>query len=305
MHIYLPIAGLSVNVLVVLGIGGAVGMLSGMFGVGGGFLMTPLLIFIGIPPAVAVATGANQILASSVSGVIGHWRRGNVDLRMGMALLVGGVGGSSAGVWVYSYLRGIGQIDLVISLCYVVLLGTVGTLMLIESARTFLRRRRHEPPAKRHVHTWLHRLPFKVRFRRSFLYVSVLPPIVIGFLVGVLSAVMGVGGGFILVPAMIYILAMPTLVVIGTSLFQVLFVMADITVLQAVTNQTVDLVLALLLMASGVVGAQLGASAGSRIRADQLRGLLALLVLSVAVKIAFDLLAQPVDPFVISGFGQG
>ncbi len=299
MQIYLPIAEISVNVFVLVGIGGGVGLLSGLFGVGGGFLMTPLLIFVGIPPAVAVATGANQIVASSVSGVLAHWRRGNVDLKMGGALLAGGAFGSTLGVWLFSILRNLGQIDLVINMTYVVFLGIIGGLMLIESANSMLRRRRSKP-RKRHVHTWIHGLPFKVRFRRSYLYISILPPIAVGFFVGVLAAIMGVGGGFIMVPAMIYILGMPTVVVVGTSLFQVIFVMANITLLQSVTNQTVDVVLALLLLVSGVIGAQFGARLGARLRGEQLRGLLALLVLVVCGKIAIDLTIAPSDLFSIA-----
>ena len=215
MQIYLPIAEMSVNVFLILGMGGGVGFLSGLFGVGGGFLMTPLLIFIGIPPAVAVATEANQIVASSVSGVLAHWRRANVDVKMGLTLLVGGIAGSSFGVWLFTILRGLGQIDLVIKLCYVVFLSVIGVLMLSESIRTLMRIKR-QIRRKRHYHYWIHGLPLKMRFRRSRLYISALLPIGIGFLVGVLSAIMGVGGGFIMVPAMIYLLGMPTVVVVGT-----------------------------------------------------------------------------------------
>jgi uncharacterized membrane protein YfcA len=294
MQIYLPIAEISVNVLLILGMGGGVGFLSGLFGVGGGFLMTPLLIFIGIPSPVAVATEANQIVASSVSGVITHWRRGNVDLRMGLALLAGGVIGSSFGVWLFTVLRGLGQIDLVIRLSYVVFLGIIGTLMLAESLRAILRRR-SQTPRKRHHHIWPHGLPLKVRFRRSRLYISVLLPIAIGFVVGILSAIMGVGGGFVMVPAMIYLLGMPTAVVVGTSLFQIIFVTATVTVLHAVNNQTVDVLLALILLSGAVVGAQIGSGAGSKLRGEHLRGLLALLVLAVGVGMAGTLLVTPAD----------
>ena len=298
MQIYLPIAEISVNVFLILGMGGGVGFLSGLFGVGGGFLMTPLLIFIGIPSAVAVATEANQIVASSVSGVLAHWRRGNVDLKMGTALLIGGVIGSTLGVWLFTILRGLGQLDLVIKLSYVVFLGIIGGLMLIESLYAILRRR-SQAPTKRRQHTWLHGLPFKMRFRSSRLYISVLPPILIGFIVGVLSAIMGVGGGFVMVPAMIYLLGMPTSVVVGTSLFQIIFVTANVTILQAASNQTVDVVLALLLLIGAVIGAQFGARFGARLQGEQLRGLLALIVLGVCAKLSYDLIATPIDLFAI------
>ncbi len=296
MQIYLPIAELSVNIFLILGMGGGVGFLSGLFGVGGGFLMTPLLIFIGIPPAVAVATEANQIVASSVSGVLAHWRRGNVDFKMGLVLLVGGVFGSSMGVWLFAFLRDIGHLDLVIKLSYVVFLGTIGALMFIESARAMLRTRRKAPP-KRRTHNWMHGLPFKMRFRRSRLYVSAIMPLAIGFLVGLLAAIMGVGGGFVMVPAMIYLLGMPTAVVVGTSLFQIIFVTANVTVLQAVNTQTVDVVLALLLLVGAVIGAQVGVRMGTKLRGEQLRGLLALMVLGVCTKIGYDLVATPADLF--------
>lgn len=296
MEIYLPIAELSVNALVILGMGGGVGFLSGLFGVGGGFLMTPLLIFIGIPPAVAVGTEANQIVASSVSGVLAHWKRGNVDFKMGSMLLVGGVIGSSFGVWLFTFLRGLGQIDLVIRLSYVVFLSIIGGLMLVESVRAMMRRK-SQTPMRKHHHNWLHGLPFKMRFRRSRLYISALLPIGVGFLVGLLAAIMGVGGGFVMVPAMIYLLGMPTSVVVGTSLFQIIFVTANVTVLQAVNNQTVDIVLALLLLIGGVIGAQFGARFGSRMQGEHLRGLLALIVLAVCFKLTFDLVATPPDLF--------
>ena len=305
MNIYLPIAEMSVNVFLILGLGGGVGFLSGIFGVGGGFLMTPLLMFIGIAPAVAVATEANQIVGSSVSGVLAHMRRRNVDFRMGAVLTIGGFAGSSLGVMLFTFLRGVGQIDLVISLSYVIFLSSVGVLMLAESSRTMWRRAR--PGASRrklHEHTWLHGLPLKMRFRRSRLYISALLPLGIGFCVGVLSAIMGVGGGFIMVPAMIYLLGMPTSVVIGTSLLQIVFVTANVTFLQAVNNQTVDIVLALLLLAGAVIGAQLGTRAGTRLRGEQLRGLLALLVLVVCGKLFFDLVATPQDLFSLGGAGE-
>ena len=295
MDIYLPIAEVSVNVLVILGLGGAVGFLSGLFGVGGGFLMTPMLIFIGIPPAVAVATEANQIVASSVSGVLAHWRRGNVDVRMGLILLIGGFAGSSIGVWLFTLLRGIGQVDLVIRLSFVIFLGIIGLLMFAESLHAMIGRRRGKPATASAARSWRDVLPLKLRFRRSRLYISALLPVSIGFIVGVLSAIMGVGGGFIMVPAMIYILGMPMAVVVGTSLFQIIFVTANVTMLQAVTNQTVDVVLALLLLVGGVIGAQFGVRANALLRGDQLRILLALLVLGVCARLVFDLVAMPSD----------
>ncbi|NIA67491.1 sulfite exporter TauE/SafE family protein [Pelagibius litoralis] len=301
MNIYLPIAEISVNVFLLLGMGGGVGFLSGLFGVGGGFLMTPLLIFIGVAPAVAVATEANQIMAASVSGVLAHWRRGNVDFRMGGVLLLGGTLGSVFGVWLFTFLRGLGQLDLVISLCYVVLLGVVGSLMFVESSRALFRRRRQaDVRRKLHQHHWMHGLPFKMRFRKSKLYISALLPILIGFIVGVLAAIMGVGGGFIMVPAMIYLLGMPTSVVVGTSLFQIIFVTGTVTFLQATQNQTVDALLALILLTGGVIGAQIGTRVGTRLRGEQLRVLLALLVLGVCGKLLFDLVATPGDLFIIA-----
>ena len=279
---------------IIIGLGGGVGFLSGLFGVGGGFLMTPLLIFFGVPPVVAVATEANQIVASSVSGVLAHMRRSNVDFKMGSILLVGGVIGSTLGVLLFAFLRELGQIDLVIKLSYVVLLGIVGSLMLVESVRAILRTRK--PGAARgklHQHNWLHGLPFKMRFRRSKLYISALLPLAIGAFVGVLAAIMGVGGGFIMVPAMIYILGMPTAVVVGTSLFQIIFVTANVTILQSVQTQTVDFVLAGLLLFGAVIGAQFGTRAGAKLRGEQLRGLLALMVLAVCIKLGFDLALYP------------
>ena len=299
MQIYLPIAEVSINAFLLLGIGGLVGVLSGMFGVGGGFLMTPMLFFIGIPPAVAVATGANQIVASSVSGALAHLRRRTVDLRMGTVLLVGGLVGAGLGIQIFNLLRARGQVDLLVQLCYVLFLGVIGGLMLVESLRALRRARRAAPRPRRH-HGWMHALPLKVRFRASGLYVSVIPPILVGVVVGVLVAVMGVGGGFIMVPAMIYLLGMPTKVVIGTSLFQIVFVTAFTTMLHALTNQTVDVLLALLLLLGGVVGAQVGARLGTRLKAEQLRILLALLVLSVCGKLALDLLIEPSELYSIA-----
>jgi uncharacterized membrane protein YfcA len=294
MDIYLPIAEISLDVTVLLILGAAVGFLSGVFGVGGGFLLTPLLIFIGVPPTVAVASSANQLVGASVSGALAHWRRGNVDFKMGVILLVGGIVGSMLGVWLFGLLRRIGQIELVIDLSYVVLLGTLGSLMLIEGTRAALRRRR--PGAGRrklHQHTWVHGLPLKMRFRRSKLYISALLPLGLGFLIGILSAIMGVGGGFVMIPAMIYMLGMPTSVVPGTSLFQIVFVAATVTILQATNNRTVDLVLALVLLIGGVIGAQIGSRVGSKMRGEYLRILLAVLVIAMAGKLTIDMTATP------------
>ena len=303
MQIYLPIAEQSLNVFLILGMGGAVGFLSGMFGVGGGFLMTPLLIFSGIPPAVAVATEANQIVASSVSGSIAQWRRNNVDVKMGLVLLAGGLIGSAVGVQLVKILRELGQVDLVISLSYVIFLGVIGSLMLVESVRTFLKSRAgNAPPVRRSgQHNWIHKLPFKMRFQRSKLYISAVPPFLVGMFVGLLAAIMGVGGGFIMVPAMIYLLRMPTSVVVGTSLFQIVFVTSFVTILHATQNQTVDAVLALMLMIGGVIGAQFGAQVGQKLKGEELRALLALLVLAMCAKIAFDLIVEPSELFAISG----
>jgi uncharacterized protein len=296
MQVYLPIAEMSVNALVILALGGVVGFLSGLFGVGGGFLMTPLLIFIGVPPAVAVGTQSNQIVGASVAGVIGHWRRGNVDFRMGSVLLVGGLVGSIVGVWLFTVLRRMGQIDLVISLLYVILLGIVGGLMLAESLRAMLRQRRKSGIRRKlHQHIWLHGLPFKMRFHKSRLYISAVVPLLIGLAGGVAVAILGVGGGFFMVPAMIYLLGMPTAVVPGTSLFQIIFTTAAVTVLQAVTNHKVDGMLALLLLAGGVVGVQFGTRFGSGLRGEQVRALLALLVVAVCIKLFVDLVIPPDD----------
>ncbi|WP_448205271.1 sulfite exporter TauE/SafE family protein [Azospirillum sp. sgz302134] len=301
MQVYLPIAEMSVNALLVLGMGGLVGFLSGMFGVGGGFLMTPLLIFIGVPPAVAVGTQANQLVAASVSGVLAHWRRGNVDVKLGIVMLLGGMVGTVVGVWIFGLLQRIGQIDVAITLAYVFFLGTIGSMMLVESSRALIRRR--APTAKRgklHRHLWLHGLPLKMRFQRSKLYISALLPAGIGAIGGMLVAIMGIGGGFMLVPAMIYLLNMPTGLVAGTSLFQIIFTTAMATLLQAATNQTVDVMLALLLLIGGVVGAQFGTKAGGKLRGEQARLLLASLVVAVALKLAWDLVVEPNDVFTIS-----
>jgi uncharacterized membrane protein YfcA len=301
--IYLPIAEMSVNVLVLLAMGAAVGFLSGMFGVGGGFLITPLLIFYNIPPAIAVATGANQVIASSFSGALAHFKRGTLDFKLGTVLLAGGIVGSTVGIYVFSLLRSLGQLDLFISLLYVVFLGAVGGLMLVESVNAIRRSKGGAAPTlkKPGQHNWVHRLPLKMRFRASKLFVSVIPVLGLGAGIGFLSSIMGVGGGFIMVPALIYLLKVPTNVVIGTSLFQIIFTSAYTTLVHATTNQTVDVMLAFLLMAGGVAGAQYGAKAGQRLRGEQLRALLALLVLAVAFRLAIDLFVTPPSLYSLSG----
>ncbi len=304
MSIYLPIAEMSVNMFILFGMGAAVGFLSGMFGVGGGFLMTPLLIFYNIPPAVAVATEANQIVASSFSGALAHLRKGTVDIKLGCMLLVGGLIGSTIGVYAFSFLRSVGQLDLIISIMYVVFLGSIGTLMTIESLRAIKKARDAggEVKVRRPGHdSWIHALPLKMRFRKSKLYLSAIPVVALGIFVGILAAIMGVGGGFIMVPAMIYLLRVPTNVVIGTSLFQIIFVTAYTTIIQSTTNQTVDVVLAFILMVGGVIGAQMGAAAGHKLKGEQLRALLGLLVLAVCARLGYDLIVTPSDLFSVLG----
>jgi len=282
--------------------GGVVGILSGMFGVGGGFLMTPLLIFYGIPPIVAVATEANQIVASSISGAFAHWRRKAVDFKMGTILLFGGIIGSFIGIELFIFLKDLGQIDLIISLSYVILLGAIGTLIFIEGIRSMIAHRNEKvvQVKKRKDRTWVHSLPLRVRFKKSGLYISIIPPIVIGIAVGIMASIMGVGGGFIMVPAMIYLLRMPTNVVIGTSLYQIIFVTSLVTVLHAYENQTVDVMLAMILMSGGVVGAQIGAALGHKLKAEQLRFLLGILILAVCAKMLIELAVEPKDIYVIT-----
>ncbi len=299
MSIYLPIAEMNVNIFLIVFIGMIVGALSGLFGVGGGFLMTPLLIFLGIPPVVAVGSEAPHVLASSVSGVIAHWRKKNVDFKMGFFLLSGGVIGSTVGVNLFKLLKAYGQIDIVIQFLFLIFLGFIGMSMAFESAKTTIKNYKTTSAirTKLHQHSWIHGLPFKLRFHRSKLYISAIPPIVIGFFVGVLSAMMGVGGGFIMIPAMVYILGMSTNVVVGTSLFQIIFVTANSTFFQSYLNQTVDIVLSALMILGGVIGAQIGVRIGSQLKAEYLRGILAILVLIVCAKILTDLILTPKDLF--------
>lgn len=307
MHVYLPIAEMSVNVLVFLGLGTAVGFLSGLFGVGGGFLLTPLLIFLGIPPVVAVGTGTAHVVATSVSGAVAQYRRNNIDLKMGLVMLMGGCAGSAIGVEAVRVLRRAGIFDLVISLTYVTFLGVIGSLMMVESlnARRKLQAGRPAALRKPGQHSWVDGLPLKMRFHRSKLYISVIPPALIGMFVGFMAAIMGIGGGFVIIPAMIYLLRMSTAVVVGTSLFQIVFVAAFATILHAVQNKSVDIVLAAILMTGGVLGAQFGSAAGVRLKGEDLRILLAALVLIVCLRIAFDLVATPAELYSFGTFRGG
>ena len=295
MHIYLPVAEIPVNLFLIVGLGGVVGIMSGLFGVGGGFILTPLLFFIGIPPAVAVSTQAVQIVASSCSGALAHWRRKTLDIRMGTVLLLGGLAGSTLGVWLFAFLRSLGQIDLAVQLFYVVFLGFIGAMMFFESLNALRGTRK----PRRRRHGWGQGCPLKMKFRTSGLYISAIPPLLVGVLCGVLAAIMGVGGGFIMLPAMIYLLKMPTKVVVGTSLFQITFVSVFTTVMHSATNHTVDIVLALLLLVGGVVGAQIGTRFGARLRGEQVRILLSILVLAVSAKVAVDLIRMPSEPFAL------
>ncbi|MBS1166023.1 MAG: hypothetical protein H6R00_2048 [Proteobacteria bacterium] len=305
MDLYLPIAEMPMNVFLLLGMGAAVGFLSGMFGVGGGFLLTPLLIFSGISPAVAVASVSSQIVANSASGVLAYLRKKTVDLKLGLYLTLSGIIGSAIGVWVYGALRGVGQLDVVIALCYVAFLGTIGMLMAVEAVRAIIAKQRGTPlPVRRPgQHSWIAGLPLRVRFHRSRLYISALPVITLGAAIGFLGALLGIGGGFIMVPALIYLLRVPTTIVIGTTLLQTLGTMAFTTFMQSATNQTVDVILGLALMVGGVVGAQFGARAGQSLRGETLRLLLGLLVLAVGLRFAVDLVAKPEELYSISRMG--
>jgi len=305
LQIYLPIADLSVNIFLVLGMGIAVGFISGMFGIGGGFLMTPLLIFIGISPAVAVATVASHISASSFTGALTYWRKRALDLPLALMLLSAGFVGTATGVWVFTALRALGQLDLMIGLSYVTLLTIVGGMMIYESVQAELRARKGLPATIRRPgsHTWLHGLPLKLRFRRSKIYVSAIPVWGIGFIIGFVGAIMGIGGGFLLVPMLIYFLRVPTATVIGTSMVLTLITMASATVMHAATNHLVDAVLALILMVGGVVGAQFGARTGQRLRGERLRLLLGLLVFAVGLRFAYGLVVQPDDLYTVRQVG--
>ena len=301
MQIYLPIADLPVNIFLVLGMGLAVGFISGMFGIGGGFLMTPLLIFIGITPAVAVASVASHIAASSFSGAISYWRKKAVDFALALMLLGGGILGTATGVWLFTTLRALDQLDLAIGLSYVTLLSIVGGLMVYEGLRGMLRTRKGMPAILRRPgsHNWFHGLPLKMRFKRSKIYVSTIPVWGIGFIIGFVGAIMGIGGGFLLVPMLIYFLRVPTATVIGTSMVLTLVTMASATVMHAATNHLVDAVLAFILMVGGVIGAQFGARTGQKMRSERLRLLLGVLVLAVGLRFAYELVVTPDELFSI------
>ena len=298
MYIYLPIAEQPIHSLAILGVGAFLGLIMGLVGVGGGFLLTPIMMFLGIPPPVAVASVANQLVAPSVSGVLSHWKRSNVDFKMGTVLLLGGVAGSSIGVILFNFLGKIGQLDFVIKSSYVIFLTIIGSLMFAESLRLILRTRKGKiSRGKLHQHNWLHGLPFKIRFRKSKLYISILLPILIGVIVGILAALMGIGGGFIIVPAMIYLLGMPTSLVVGTSLFQIIFVAANTTILQASQNQTVDIVLATILLLGSVIGVQIGSRYTNILKGEYLRLILSSIIILVSFKLLIDLITIPSDLF--------
>lgn len=301
MYIYLPIAEMPVNIFLILFLGGITGVLSGMFGVGGGFLMTPFLIFMGIPPAVAVSSSANQIIAASFSGFLAHLRRANVDIKMGLVIIGGGFLGSSLGVLLFSILQDLGQIDMTISICYVIFLGTIGSLMAFESINLIISKKKGKTIKPRENKNWILSLPLPLvmQFPRSEIEVSALLPIAVGMFTGILVSLMGIGGGFIMIPAMIYLLGMPTSVVIGTSLFQIVFITANVTILQSISTHTVDVMLAMLMLTSSVVGAQFGTRIGLKIPAEQLRAMLAIMVLGVVIKLALGLLITPDNPFTI------
>ena len=305
MQIYLPIADLPVNIFLVLGMGIAVGFISGMFGIGGGFLMTPLLIFIGVSPAVAVASVSSHIAASSFSGAISYWRRNAIDVSLALMLLAAGIVGTATGVWLFTMLRAVDQLDLVIGLSYVTLLTVVGAFMIYEAVRATMRALRGGPATIRRPgsHTWMHKLPLKMRFKRSKIYVSAIPVWGIGFLIGFLGAIMGIGGGFLLVPMLIYFLRVPTATVIGTSMVLTLVTMASATVMHAATNHLVDAVLALILMVGGVIGAQFGVRTGQQMRGERLRLLLGILVFAVGLRFAYELIVTPDDLYSIRFLG--
>jgi len=308
-HMYLPIAGNSVNILVIFGLGGFVGLLSGIFGVGGGFLMTPLLMMFGIPPTVAAASDSCQIVGASTSGTLAHWRLGNVDVKMGLLLLVGGIVGGTVGVQIIKLLRAAGNADFLISITYVIMLGGVGSYMFFESLQGLKKAKAEvqeveEQPEKTELSEssgFLSKLPFQTDFVTSGSRISMLLPLVFGVLVGILAAIMGVGGGFIMVPVMVYLLRMPMHVVVGTSLFQILFTCVNVTIMQAYSNHTVDFILAVLLLLGSTIGAQVGTSLGKKLKGDQLKILLAIIVLAVCVKMLYGLLATPDIMVAIAG----
>jgi len=307
LHMYLPIAGNSVNILLIFGLGGFVGLLSGIFGVGGGFLMTPLLIMFGIPPTVAAATDSNQIVGASTSGTLAHWRLGNVDFKMGLLLLIGGVAGGTVGVQIIKILRAMGNANFLINITYVLMLGGVGIYMFMDSIRglrgaSAASSEESSAPQKDSTYAkMLNSLPFQTRFDKSGIEISMLLPLIFGTLVGILAAIMGVGGGFIMVPVMVYLLRMPMHVVVGTSLFQILFTCVNVTIMQAYSNHTVDFVLAVLLLFGSTIGAQVGTKISKMLKGDQLKILLASLVLLVCAKMLYGLLVRPEIMIAIKG----
>lgn len=302
MQLYLPIAELPLNLFLLLGMGGAIGFISGMFGVGGGFLLTPLLIFVGVPAPVAVATSSVHIAASSVTGSLTYWRRQALDVKLGVVLVIGGLIGTLAGVMFFNQMRRLGHLDLIITLSYVTLLMSVGCLMFVESIGAMLERRRGRNTALRQPgeHRWYERLPFTMRFPRSKISTSVIPLLVLGGVIGFIGTVLGIGGGFLVVPALIYLFRVPTAVVVGTSLFQILFTMIVATFLHATISQAVDVLLALTLVVGGVVGAQFGARTGQSLKGEHFRILLALLILAVGIRFALDIVGEPSEPYSIN-----
>jgi len=298
MEIYLPIAGMSINLFLVVGIGALVGFLSGMFGVGGGFLLTPLMMMIGIPPAVAAASDSNQIVAAASSGAFAHWKLGNVDFKLGLVILFGGITGGTIGVQLVKILRSLGNFEFVMKVVYVLMLGLVGGAMFIESLNT-IRKSKAQPsgpapaPAEPKLGKLFAKLPLKMHFTRSGLHTSAIFPFSIGAIVGIMAALLGVGGGFIMVPAMIYIIGMPTIVAIGTDLFQIVLTSANVTLQQAWVNKTVDVLLAFLLLLGSTIGAQFGAAVGKKLKGEQIRILLAIIVLAMTVKLFLDLVMTP------------
>jgi uncharacterized membrane protein YfcA len=300
MQIYLPIAELSVHILALLALGGVAGLLSGLFGIGGGFILTPFLIFLGVPPAVAVASCSNQIIASSFSGFLAHWRKHNVDFRMGSILLVGGMGGSMVGVSIFDMLKTLGQIDLFISISYVVFLTSIGSLMAYESWGVIFGRKKHSASKERASTSWVYRWPLQMDFPKSKMRITAILPMLVGVASGMLVSLMGIGGGFVMIPAMVYILHMPSSMVVGTSLFQIIFITALVTFMHAITTQSVDITLALLLVMGSVIGAQIGSHLSTRVSAIHLRGLLAATVLAVSIRLAYGLVITPDQIFTLS-----
>jgi uncharacterized protein len=301
VQIYLPIAEMSVSVFLIFGMSAAVGFVSGMFGVGGGFLMTPLLVFLGIPANVAVASGSAQIVATSMSGLLSQWRRKAVDTKLGLVLVAGGLLGTIIGVWFFNLLRRTGSFELALALSYVVLLGSVGGLMLLESIRATIRSYRNKmAPAVVAKPPLFANLPYKMTFERSQITISAIPIAVLGMLIGIAGAFLGIGGGFLVIPALIYFFRVPTSVVVGTSQLQILLTITIATMLHAITNQSVDIVLAIILIAGSVIGTQFGTRASQNLKGEHFRLLLAMLIFGVALRFAYVIIAPPIDTFSIS-----